>query len=101
MSEKWGHIFLIVWKNKNLHNSQSFRVQKHTKLSKVYIIHVALYCIYRSPFYEDDYEKDENLFMAKSAKYSEWYHKTCLKIPSRAFTKKVSRGNVWDVRTQY
>ena len=62
------------------------RSHKHTKLSKGHIIYVDIYCICRSPFYEEDSERDENLFMAECVKCGEWYHKICLGIPSRVFT---------------
>ena len=54
---------------------------KHTKLSKGYITYVGAHS------YEDS-ERAKNLFMAKYAKCGEWYHKICLKISSRVFTKK-------------
>ena len=41
---------------------------KYTKLSKGYITYVDYYYICRSPFYEEDSERDENLFMVKCAK---------------------------------
>ena len=61
------------------------RSHKHTKLSKGHIIYVDIYCICRSPFYEEDSERDENLFMAECVKYGDRYHKICLGIPSRVF----------------
>ena len=39
------------------------RSHKDTKLSKGHIIYVDIYCICRSPFYEEDSERDENVFM--------------------------------------
>ena len=62
------------------------RSHKDTKLSKGRIIYVDIYCICRSPFYAEDPERDENLFMAECVKCGEWYHKICLGIPSRVFT---------------
>ena len=64
------------------------RSYKHTKLSKGCIIYVDIYCICRSPFYEEDSQRDENLFMAECAKCGEWFHKIRLKIPSRVSTNK-------------
>ena len=64
------------------------RSHKHTKLSKGHIIYVDIYCICRSPFYNEDSERDENLFMAECVKCGEWYHKRCLEIPSRVFTNE-------------
>ena len=83
---KWGWIFLDVWKKKNLHYFRE--VTKHTKLSKGHIIYVDIYCICRSPFYEEDSEKDENLFMAECVKCGDWYHKRCLEIPFGVFTNE-------------
>ena len=77
------------------------RSHKHTKLSKGHIIYVDIYCICRSPFYGEDSERDENLFMAECVKCSDRYHKICLRIPSRVLSIKVSSGNVWDVRRYY
>ena len=64
------------------------RSHKHTKLSKGHIIYVDIYCICRSPFYEEDSKRDENLFMAECVKCGEWYQKRCLEIPSRVFTNE-------------
>ena len=61
------------------------RSHKDTKLSKGHIIYVDIYCICRSPFYEEDSERDENLFMAECVKCGDRYHKICLGIPSRVF----------------
>ena len=58
---------------------------KHTKLSKGNIIYVCIYCICRSPLYEENSKRYENLFMAECAKCGEWYHRICLEIPSRVF----------------
>ena len=52
------------------------------------VIYADICCICRSPFYEQDTKRDENLFMAKCAKCGEWLHKICLK------RIKVSSGNV-------
>ena len=51
------------------------RNHKHTKLSKECIIYVDIYYICRSPFCEEDSERDENFFIAECAKCGEWYHK--------------------------
>ena len=59
------------------------RSHKHTKLSKGHIIYVDIYCICRSPFYREDSERDENLFLAECVKCGDRYHKICLRIPSR------------------
>ena len=71
------------------------RSHRHTKLSKGHIIYVDIYCIFIAgiyciycPFYEEDYERDENLFMPECVKCGEWYHKICLGIPSRVFTNE-------------
>ena len=56
---------------------------KHIKLSKGYIIYVDIHYICRSSFYEEDSERDENLFIAEYAKCGEWYHKICLKTSLR------------------
>ena len=61
------------------------RSHKHTKLSKGHIIYVDIYCICRSPFYEEDSERDENLFMVECVKCGDRYYKICLGIPSHAF----------------
>ena len=47
------------------------RSPKHTKLSKGHIIYVDICCICRSPFYEEDSERDENLHMAECVKCGE------------------------------
>ena len=60
---------------------------KHTKLSKGYITYVDIITYVGAHSYEEDSERAKNLFMAKYAKCSEWYHKICLKISSRVFTK--------------
>ena len=64
------------------------RSHKHTKLSKRHIIYVDIYCICRSPFYEEDSERDEHFFMVECVKCGEWYHKRCLEFPSRVFTNE-------------
>ena len=61
------------------------RSHKHTKLSKGHIIYVDIYCICKSPFYEEDSKRDEKLLMAECVKYGEWYHRICLEIPSCVF----------------
>ena len=74
------------------------RIHKHTKLSKRYGFYIDIYYVFRSPFYEENNERDESLFMAECAKCGEWYHK---KFPGLFLGIKVSSGNVWDVRNQY
>ena len=54
------------------------RSNKHLKLSTAYIIYIYFYYICRNPFYEEDSERDENLFQAECANCGEWYHKTFL-----------------------
>ena len=61
------------------------RSHKHTKFSKRRIIYVDIYCICRRPFFEEDSERDEHLFMAECVKCGDRYHKICLGIPSRVF----------------
>ena len=69
------------------------RSHKHTKLPKGHIIYVEIYCIFRSPFYEEDSERDENLFMAECVKSGDWYRKMCLRIPSRVFKNESVKWN--------
>ena len=76
------------------------RSHKHTKLSKGHNIYVDIYCICRSPFYEEDSKRDENLFMAECIKCGEWYHKM-FKNSLACFYEWKSSGNVWYVRRQY
>ena len=64
------------------------RSHKHIKLSKEHIFYVDICCICGSPFYEEHFERDENLFMVKCVNCGEWYHKICLEIASCVFSNE-------------
>ena len=60
------------------------RSEKRARRCKATSITRNVYCTCRRSYFDEDSERHEN-FMVMCSKCSEWFHKGCLKIPSKIF----------------
>ena len=89
-----SHLLSCLQNKKIVPFPQLSEKRRGVKRCKETITMEEIFCICRMPFSQNDIENDPGMFMAMCCSCEEWYHKKCLKIPSKIFKSNIE-ANGW------
>ena len=73
-------------------------VNNRVKRAKSTKVNHEVYCVCRRPYFPEDTEESSDNFMVPCSVCTEWFHKSCMKIPMEVFKSDKSAGK-WKCNT--